>query len=265
MAVAMVVRAVAVAMAMVVPGVAVAVLAQDHKDEHVDEHARQRQEEHHCAARRLAHVLTQPGRRAPSERPALRQCGIAGMGQYLTGQGGQLAPVLPGRARLPSTGTGLRTRSTASTTRMPVTSHVLSTLASAPSTSILWYLRPARMSGCQQLHASGPHLPWRMHARRTAAARAAQPQLQNTLVHPSPTAGHKSHSRHSALHAACACARLTHARARRQELAVRASAAASAYLTATHREAGRSAAVAQCVNRKTCLLQWGRSTALSFA
>ena len=29
----------------------------------------------------------------------------------------------------------------ASTTRMPVTSHVLSTDASAPSTSILWYLR----------------------------------------------------------------------------------------------------------------------------
>lgn len=78
-AMAMVVRAMAVPVPVVVPGVAVAVLAQDHKDEHVDEHARQREEEHHCAARRLAHVLKQPGRRVPSKPHALRQYGIAGV------------------------------------------------------------------------------------------------------------------------------------------------------------------------------------------
>ena len=141
-AMAMVVRAMAVPVPVVVPGVAVAVLAQDHKDEHVDEHARQREEEHHCAARRLAHVLKAAG--PQSTQQATRAAAVRHRRGCTTVERPGSTPVLPGRARLPSTGTGLRTRSTASTTRMPVTSHVLSTLASAPSTSILWYLRPIR-------------------------------------------------------------------------------------------------------------------------
>ena len=67
---------------------------------------------------------------------------------------------------LPSTSTGLKMRWMASTTRMPVTSQVLSTDARAPSTSILWYLaaeggerqlRPGPKALAQaQAHVQGP-------------------------------------------------------------------------------------------------------------
>ena len=99
----------------------------------------------------------------------------------------------------------------------------------------------------------GPALPWRMHARRTAAAHAAQPELQDTLVHPDPAAGHKSHSRQRAPRAASACARLTHAWDWPQELAVRACAAACGsqhtWQSSTVRRAGSTA---QCAVRQTC-------------
>ena len=50
----------------------------------------------------------------------------------------------------------------ASTTRMPVTSQVLSTDASAPSTSILWYLRarPPRSALSKAPFVSGSWHPW---------------------------------------------------------------------------------------------------------
>ena len=51
------------------------------------------------------------------------------------------APAIRGGPPLPLTSTGWKMRSTASTTRMPVTSQVLSTDARAPSTSTRWYLR----------------------------------------------------------------------------------------------------------------------------
>ena len=44
---------------------------------------------------------------------------------------------------LPLTGVGSMTLLTASYRRIPVTSHVLSTEARAPNTSILWYLEKA--------------------------------------------------------------------------------------------------------------------------
>ena len=47
---------------------------------------------------------------------------------------------------LPLTGVGLMTLLTASYSRIPVTSHVLRTDASAPNTSILWYLEEALQS-----------------------------------------------------------------------------------------------------------------------
>ena len=49
MAVAAMVVAMIMAAGVAVPRVAVAMLAQDHEDDHIDGHAAQRQEEHHCA------------------------------------------------------------------------------------------------------------------------------------------------------------------------------------------------------------------------
>ena len=49
MAVAAMVVAMIVAVGVAVPRVAVPMLAQDHEDDHVNGHAAQRQEEHHCA------------------------------------------------------------------------------------------------------------------------------------------------------------------------------------------------------------------------
>ena len=49
MAVTVMVVAMIVAVGVAVPRVAVPMLAQDHEDDHVDGHAAQRQEEHHCA------------------------------------------------------------------------------------------------------------------------------------------------------------------------------------------------------------------------
>ena len=156
-------NAVAVAVVVARMRVAVVVAAQDDEDEDVDAHADERQDEHHCGTERacvlcVSEVTTTGALLGLHERRGLHACMRMEARPCPVQQPGMLAGRSSGvkrlptaaseehsiRPPLPSTGEGWRMRLIASYSRMPVTSQVLSTDASAPSTSIRWYLSQGR-------------------------------------------------------------------------------------------------------------------------
>lgn len=96
--------------------VAVAVVPEHEEVEQVHSHTHQSQQEHHCSRMFQLHFREQ-GLGKGAERCRRDVC-----------------------SHFPFTATGCTIRSTASQSRMPVTSHVLRTDTSAPSTSTRWYL-----------------------------------------------------------------------------------------------------------------------------
>lgn len=134
---AMSVRSVAVRVAvpMAVPVVGVPMAAQDEEDDDVDAHPDQRQDEHHCTPIHApeCHQEYPNGSLEVQDMSACTEHACMHAHVVLANRE---AVGLP----LPLTGEGLMMRLTASYRRMPVTSQVLSTDASAPSTSMRWYL-----------------------------------------------------------------------------------------------------------------------------